>query len=63
MSKPKPHIPVEATQLLPYKEWGRVARLEWSVEDWKDYYHGISFALFKIARRHDKKPAELDYQI
>jgi hypothetical protein len=47
------------------QDWRKIASLEWSKDDWADFYHCISFALWRIARRHarEKLPKALDYQI
>lgn len=59
-----PQIPAEVKKEFSKLDWRRIAQLEWTVEDWKDYYQGISFALWKINRRH-RNPVEpvIDYQI
>lgn len=46
-------------------EFVRRMREEWTVEDWADFYHGISFALYRIAKRHQRKPQPpvIDFQI
>lgn len=60
-----PEIPAEAKKQFSALDWRKIAKLEWTVEDWTDYYNGISFALWKILRRHRKKVVldEIDYQI
>ena len=60
-----PESPQKIKDEMSKQDWRLIAGLEWSVEDWTDYYHGVGFALWKIARRHSKKPADpvIDYQI
>lgn len=52
-------------QMAEAWEFVRLMREEWTEEDWADFYHGISFAFFKIRRRHaSHRPAKaIDYQI
>jgi len=60
-----PEIPDEVKRTFSKMDWNKIAKLDWTVEDWTDWYHCIGFALFKILRRHQlsKQPAEMDYQI
>lgn len=59
-----PEIPEQVKKEFSKLDWNRIARLEWTVEDWTDYYHGIAFALWKIAKRHRKPEAPvIDFQI
>ena len=60
-----PEIPQHIKLMFPELEWKKIGALDWTVEDWEDWYHCISFALFKIKRRHerDKQPPAIDFQI
>ncbi len=60
-----PEIPEQVKKEFSKQNWKMIASLEWTCEDWVDYYEGISFALWKIARRHRSKPKEpaIDFQI
>ena len=59
-----PEIPAQVRKEFSKQDWKRIASLEWTVEDWVDYYEGISFALWKIAQRHSRrKEPVIDFQI
>lgn len=59
-----PEIPAEVKKEFPKLNWRIIGKLDWTVEDWTDFYHCIGFALWKINRRHKKqeKPV-IDFQI
>lgn len=59
-----PQIPARVKKEFSKLDWQRIASLEWTEQDWCDYYEGISFALWKIAQRH-KRTVEpvIDFQI
>jgi hypothetical protein len=56
-------IPDSAIDQFPKMDWRSIGKLDWTVDDWTDWYHCIAFALWKIDRRHSKLPPVIDYQI
>lgn len=43
-------------------DWKAAVQHEWTVDDWRDFYEAIDFALWRIARRQHAT-SKIDYQI